>query len=288
MKRIISLALCFLLVFTLSQPAFAAENVCEIEGGTSYPTLDGALAAVKNGETIRLLGNIDYDGGLVIDGADITFDLNGYTLNVNNSTGTGIKVRNGGKVECINWGTKGSFNVTGYEYGVWADASTVVRVNNITSKGSTAYNFGVFAKDSAEVIVENDIVVSGYSSRGVAANGGVVTVKGDVSLTEGSGESVGLDVFNEGSVVVEGSVNVCGNGVKGIIAESEASVNIRGDVTATGFGSIGISAKEADVSVGRDVVGKRMGISARKASVIHVAGNVTSTAGNPLTDEAAV
>ena len=203
--------------------AAKAENVCKI-GATEYATLDDALAAVQSGETIELLRDIDYvkdveyDGAIFIDGMDITIDLNGYTFNVNNSRGPGIKVRNGGKVECINGETTGSFNVTGYEYGVWAeDAGTVVRVNNITSRGSTAYNYGVLAKDSAEVIVENDIVVSGYSSRGVAANGGVVTVKGDVYLTEGSGESVGLNVFNEGRIVVEGSVNVSGT-VKGIIS----------------------------------------------------------------------
>ncbi len=270
--------------------AAKAENVCKI-GATEYATLDDALAAVQSGETIELLRDIDYvkdvvyNGAIFIDGTDITIDLNGYTLNVNNSRGPGIKVRNGGKVKCINGETTGSFNVTGYEYGVWAEgAGTVVRVNNITSRGSTAYNYGVLAIDSAEVIVENDIVVSGYSSRGVAANDGVVTVKGYVSLTEGSGESVGLNVFNEGRVVVEGSVNVSGYAVKGIIAESNASVDISGDVTAMGDGSIGISSKEAHVYVDGDVVGKRMGISARKASVIHVAGNVTSTAGNPTTE----
>ena len=80
MKRLISLALCFMLVFTLCPSVFAAgENVCEI-GETKFATLDDALDVVKDGETIRLLKDINYSGGIAIEDKSIIFNLNGFKL----------------------------------------------------------------------------------------------------------------------------------------------------------------------------------------------------------------
>lgn len=56
MKRIISIALCFMLVFALCPSVFAVgEYACEIDGGIEYDTLEDALAVVSSGDTIRLL-----------------------------------------------------------------------------------------------------------------------------------------------------------------------------------------------------------------------------------------
>lgn len=89
------------LTLTVNDGTASGGYLCKVDD-VGYDTLDGALEAVMYGGTIQLLGNIDYDGGLVIDRADIIFDLNGYTLNVNSSTysvpGVGLEVKNGGNV----------------------------------------------------------------------------------------------------------------------------------------------------------------------------------------------
>ena len=93
---------------------------CEI-GTTQYHTLDEALATVLSGETktIRLLEDIDYSKGIVVNSRTVIFDLNGHTLNVANSAGNGLEVQIGGVVDITG---RGEFNaartkaVTAYWY----------------------------------------------------------------------------------------------------------------------------------------------------------------------------
>ncbi|MDD2372831.1 MAG: hypothetical protein PHR04_04565 [Syntrophomonadaceae bacterium] len=86
------------LTLTVSDGTEPEEDVCEING-TGYPTLDAALTVVQSGETIKLLQNIVYtknseNSVIRIDGKNITFDLNGHTLNINNSMYTGVTQAN--------------------------------------------------------------------------------------------------------------------------------------------------------------------------------------------------
>jgi len=91
-KKALSMLLVLAMVFSLftSMPltASAAGEVCEIVDTdgiavvAQYNDLTDALAAVQDGQTIRLLADIDYGSGITIIGKSITFDVNGYVLNV--------------------------------------------------------------------------------------------------------------------------------------------------------------------------------------------------------------
>ena len=85
-----------------------ADEVCEIDG-VPYETLDEALAAVADGETIRLLADIDYESGILINGKAITFDLNNHTLEVVNTHSTGLHAINA----VVSLEGTGEFNITG-------------------------------------------------------------------------------------------------------------------------------------------------------------------------------
>ena len=67
--------------------------VCEIVGSDYYNDLADALDDVDDGETIKLLTNINYNTGIYIAGISITFDVNDFILNVtcldDNVTGNG-------------------------------------------------------------------------------------------------------------------------------------------------------------------------------------------------------
>ena len=87
---------------------YEANYACEIVGGIQYGTLDDALSAVLDGQTIRLLRDIDYNGGIAIEGMGIVFDLNGFDLNVESASEIGLEVRNGGMLALTG---NGSLNV---------------------------------------------------------------------------------------------------------------------------------------------------------------------------------
>lgn len=118
------------------------DPVCEIVGGVPYSTLDDALDAALNGatdgNTIRLLEDIRFQGGIFVSGKSITFDVNGHTLNVvnNEAGGNGLVVENGGGADLTDTSPKGGgeFNVTGKTYGVKADRASVT-VTNVTATG---------------------------------------------------------------------------------------------------------------------------------------------------------
>ena len=261
MKRIISIALSFILVFTLCQLVLA-------EGGTVHAvndqtTLTSALTAAQTGDTIKLTANITYNSTIVIKNKSVTFDLNGYTLNVVNNAKeytaeemSGLYVKGNAAVALEG---DGEFNVTGSWYGVFAECnegeSAEVTVTNATgigrdgvaaqhskvtvkkdatSSGST-YS-GVWASyENAEVIVEGNVYANGEMSMGVNTDTlALVTVKGSVIVS--GKNSIGIKAGDDGDVTVEGDVAVSGSGCVGAFLLSEAGkasiVTIKGVIEA--------------------------------------------------------
>src|SRR5690554_6432772 len=120
LKKILTSVLFLLLILCIAPTAAMASGyACEMDG-LQYGTLTEALAMVGSGEskTIKNLNNIDYDGGINIDdGRSVTFDLNGFTVNINNMAvdGIGLSVEGGSSVDIAG---AGSLNVSGTTFGV--------------------------------------------------------------------------------------------------------------------------------------------------------------------------
>lgn len=53
--------------------------------GKEYTTIDAAIENVKNGETVKLLRNVNKIGEFNLNGNDFTIDLNTYTLRTFNN-----------------------------------------------------------------------------------------------------------------------------------------------------------------------------------------------------------
>ncbi len=269
LRKILSvmLAIC-LWVAPMSFHALAAEgDVCEISG-TTYATLGDALDDVQDGETIKLLEDIDYYGGIVIEDKSITFDLDGYTLNVNNPLTDGSdKDRTGLYVEgdaAVALEGAGEFNVTGNKYGVYVyvDGSaggnaeaTVTNAFATGNDGCAAFAYG----ENAEITVEGNATATGLGGIGAKAESkGLVTVKGDVTATAentftGDYDCAAVEAWDDGEVIVEG------------------------DVTATGDDSIGVLSAGSYVIVEGDVTGDLGGAYATASANIRITGDVSST-----------
>ena len=60
--------------------------------------LTNALTNFASGDTIQLTANITYNNGIIISVKGVTFDVQNFTLNVNNPSGNGLTVQNSGAV----------------------------------------------------------------------------------------------------------------------------------------------------------------------------------------------
>ncbi|KPU44786.1 N-acetylmuramoyl-L-alanine amidase LytC precursor [Oxobacter pfennigii] len=253
LKKMLSMFLVLCLVMALVPAsittAMAAENdVCEIDG-ISYGTLGEALAArtaVTTPTTITLLDDIEYSVAIAVDGKDITFELNGHTLNVN-AAGTALEVTNGANVALT--GT-GEFNVTGTAYGVKAADGATAVVTNATAEGGTGayaeaggeitvngdaegYAMGAYSNGAdSTVFILGDAIATGIGNSGVkAAAGGSITIGKDVE-----GISYGTYAEGTGSVItVTGNVKASGASGTGAYAEDGGKITIDGTVTANNY-----------------------------------------------------
>ncbi|MEL7608345.1 MAG: hypothetical protein AAGU74_02445 [Bacillota bacterium] len=192
-------AVCLAAALLLGIPTSrAAGEVCEIVGGAQYMTLDAALSAAADGDTIRLLAVVDHSAGIFLNAKALTFDLNGYDLNVDTTSAYGLQLNHG----TLALTGAGSFNVTGATFGVYAESGSTATVTNATAAGN---------------------------GTGAAASGSSITVTNDVR----SG-GVGVEAYGEGaSVHVGGNINASGIGAFAYLAGAgTASVRVDGIITA--------------------------------------------------------
>ncbi len=257
-------------------------TVWEVANATDLET---ALNGFESGDTIKLLGDIDYEGGIVVVNKSVTFDLNGCTLNVVNNAETntaeemsGLFVIGDAAVDLVDLSGVGELNVTGSWYGVYA-ASTVDETDSVTNKNTL-------------VTVTNAL---GHECAGVMATDAKVTVKGNAASDAGGyGASAN---FQYAEVTVEGNVTASGNGCVGILPNSSAKITVKGsvtvsgynsrgieaydrgeaivekDITASGTGSIGIISWRSNVTAGGNVTGDYGGINAFRSDV-YITGDV--------------
>ncbi|NLB55416.1 MAG: hypothetical protein GX811_06570, partial [Lentisphaerae bacterium] len=243
---------------TMLYPGIHTVPACLGGGGTVYnvydqTTLTNALTAAQTGDTIKLTADIPYNSTIVIENKSITFDLNGYTLNVVNNAEkdtaeemSGLYVKGNAAVALEG---DGEFNVTGSWYGVFAECdSESGDTPSVTVTNATGIGLDGVSAQSSKVTVRGDVTSSGAEGRGVWASyeDAEVTVEGDVYA---NGEnSVGVCSDELAFVTVKGSVTVSGYNSRGIEAYDRGEAIVEKDITASGTGSIGINSRLSNVT----------------------------------------
>jgi hypothetical protein len=150
--------------------------------------LSSALETLHNGQggTVRLLEDIDYPFGILVDGVSVCFDLNGKTLNVTEAAGHGLTVKNGGRVTLSGAGELNVKTISSLSCGVYADGSgSRAEVTHVELTGFGGV--GAYAVNSGTVIVGGDITAFDESAEGksedsigASADGGEITVEGTI------------------------------------------------------------------------------------------------------------
>jgi len=164
------------------------------------------LENVTTGQTIKLLTDINYSQGITITEDIVTFELNGFDLNVEVMNGAALTVKDGGEV-LLDDSAGGAFNVT-----------------------STADDWaGVYAHHDGKATVSNAASLGG-GGQGVAAElGGIITVLGNVT-----GKGVGVSSQGDGAIAnVYG--DVMSDGI-GVLANNGATVTVNGNVEGKSYG----------------------------------------------------
>jgi len=218
--------------------------ICEIvQTGTQYATLDAAIAAVDNNQTIRMLKSIPLAGNLLIANTKtFTLNANGFTIDFNNAQ---LDIINGSSVDfigCAGFTNLRQVNVRGNNSRAGFDHDLVLQ--GIFSR--------LFVFDNAEVTVNGDLISP--DSRGIVAYAAaLVTINGNVVSGSDS-----IDARDAGTrVIVSGNVTSNGGNNRGVVAYDGSFVSIGGDVTSV----------------------VETAVEARDGSTVVVAGNVTGYSG---------
>jgi hypothetical protein len=186
----------------------AGAPVCQI-GSTNYSSLAAAMAAVQNGQTIKMLADftwamVEEEERLYIT-KNITLDLNGKTVNLNHTDYNGIPIwveGAGGKLALTN---AGALNLTGITGALVATAGGEVTV---TSTTVTTAEAAAYADTNSKVTITGN--AKGVNE-GVIAPGGTMIVGGNVTAT-GSG-SIGAAATYGGNITIDGTITVPANGI---------------------------------------------------------------------------
>ena len=248
----------------------AAPTVLEV---TTPEELEVALGSVSDGGTIALSRNINYHKGIVINAKSFHLDLGSYSLDVVNSTGVGIDIKNAiltvsgdGKLNAI--GTKGVqahnskisvYSATGTAgAGVEASSSSYaggapceVTVTTL-AQGTTA---GAYAMNDDCKIIAGSVKATAINGKAVHAEvGGTVVISGNVDALNGYGvycvngsatiggsvtsKNTAIFLYERGSIVIDGNVNADkGSGtvveIDGNGIPSNGTVTIGGTVSAS-------------------------------------------------------
>ncbi len=204
------------------------NTVCAI-GEEGYATLGDALADVPiDGEEptiISLLKSIDHDQSIVLDNQKITFELNGFILNIysEDEDHPALEVINGGRVVLSG---VGELNVKGKNCGVYAFSEnlppSVVTVTSAEAKAAGGYaafadgkasitiledvysidtgknGYGAIAYDTAYIHIKGEVIASGT---GVEADAATIYVEKSISAGQ-----LGAKVLNDGTITIDGEI----------------------------------------------------------------------------------
>ncbi|MEE0510539.1 MAG: right-handed parallel beta-helix repeat-containing protein, partial [Peptococcaceae bacterium] len=194
--------------------AQGSVNAAEING-TQYATLDAAITAASNGDTITLLKDVVLDGAnkgntqglLTIDGKNITLDGNGYTISAENVSGTPSMIN--------------------IQYGANVIVKNLTIDGKVSESTATKHGLNVY---SATALVENVTIKNG-TGYAIVANGSTVTVNG---LTTENNKWGGINVDNksgDASLIVNSATINEENSIKfekGKVTGNEPSGTING------------------------------------------------------------
>lgn len=179
-------------------------------GTTTYGTLEAAIAAATDGQTVTLLKNATENVNISA-GKSVAINLNGYTVTVPSDCGIELQgkltVTGNGKITCANTP-------------ICVDGSSAeLTVNDGTIESTNDY--GIYAKNGGSVVVNGGTI----SSKNAALSGNNTTGSMNFTVKSGTLTAVqGPAIYMPGQV----SLNISGGTLNGGVSLRMGQVNISG------------------------------------------------------------
>ena len=149
-------------------------------GEDGYESLQEAVDAVKDGETITFDANVEQVDGIIITDKNITVDLNGKTFTVSEGASTNnrnFKINGSSKVTIKNGTMIAAGELTSGAYGtVRTEGEAVVNLETVKLYSYRGYGLNVKANTGTKVNIKDSEIYSQYS-------GGVEAAGGEIELT---------------------------------------------------------------------------------------------------------
>ena len=199
-------------------------------GNKKYETLEAAITAAQNGETVKLIADVTMQDGILLDkGADIaiTLDLNGYTYTVQegaNVSNRGFKINSGtlnvidsseaktGEMVAVGSGTTSTDGAGAY--GVFrVEANGHLNVTDVTLRNSRPWGLNVKICGGTATLTNVEIISSyGGGIEVTEANLGEQSQKGQATMTNCTVTQTGYFDHCSSAVSVSGGSKLIVNG----------------------------------------------------------------------------
>ncbi len=244
-----------------------SEPVAKI-GETGYATLDDAVAAAKDGDTIELCKDAETKNGFGLDSTNLTVNGNNHTITANK---LGIYLYKGSKPATLTFNNV-TLNMTpvegtpmeGGEKKTWAvavlnyDCHAIFNNSTITMAQAGSVNTGAYFHAGAKLTLNNSkMSVKGFSSNGFATETPATTpYSTEVNVMSGSdleiannyaGFTNNFQVTVDGSKLTDSNNRAHGSNGSDFIIRNESVVNVSGN------GSHGMSARNVSISASSKV-----------------------------------
>lgn len=199
-------------------------------GNQKYETLEAAINAAQNGDTVKLIADVSMQDGILLDkGADIaiTLDLNGYTYTVQegaNVSNRGFKINSGtlnvidsseektGEMVAVGSGTTSTDGAGAY--GVFrVEANGHLNVTDVTLRNSRPWGLNVKICGGTATLTDVEIISSyGGGIEVTEANLGEQSQKGQATMTNCTVTQTGYFDHCSSAVSVSGGSKLIVNG----------------------------------------------------------------------------
>lgn len=228
-----------------------AQNVAKIDEGHQYESLQAAITAAIDGQTVTLIADITETETYTIDGKHITIDFGTYTVAASHNNGsanvfniaagagltltgtTGGFTDNTVKGIFYNQGTLtvngGVYSTTVDDYGVIYNEDGTCTVDGGTLTGAYA---AIYTKGTNSVTVNNGTLNGAWI--GIQANAGTtLDVKGGtITASNQSHKLPGIQLKGEGTVATISSGTI--SGFNGIVVLEKSSLTVSGTANISG------------------------------------------------------
>ena len=218
----------------------SATPVCEIVGKTQYYTIDSAVTASANGDTIRLLTDITHNGEVaVLTAKRVNLELGNYNLNIDTSltqSTRGLRVASsGGAIIMVGPGT-GVINIKSAGESIYSVGEVNIRAGVIEYVGP---DYGINVTATGNVTITGNVVSTNATAYAIyTTGGGKVTVNGNVTAVRTGAYIAGTSTT--ATIAINGNVTVTGSSSTNYVLRCEVSgggnIIINGNVYSNSCG----------------------------------------------------